>query len=168
MERQTCLTIDSLSPTHFPDDAYFDISDFEPIEIGEFSHYGQVHLQLIQQEKHYLNTKQEKYRYPQPKTDVKAGSNQCFINMMLSHSAIYSAFCYVTRKRISIVPSNLLDVLAVKSTSYNVLLNQEQKSLLWINDRKLPERVILIDAILQEPGLNDTWIAKLNAMKTQK
>ncbi|KAH0571591.1 hypothetical protein SS50377_25780 [Spironucleus salmonicida] len=129
-------------------------------------------LQLLSEEiVKSSNTPQQqvfKYRYPQPKTDVKAGSNQCFINMMLSHSAIYSAFCYVTRKRISIVPSNLLDVLAVKSTSYNVLLNQEQKSLLWINDRKLPERVILIDAILQEPGLNDTWIAKLNAMKTQK
>ncbi|KAH0571568.1 hypothetical protein SS50377_25757 [Spironucleus salmonicida] len=159
-----------LAPTIYSEESYFDISDFEPMCSGEFSHYGEVAIipKVITQKPSVEVTKISGLRFKQPKEgDIKI-TNENFISMMNSHSAIYSAFHFVNRKGLAVVPRNLLDILAHKTTNCTVLLNQEQKTLLWINDRKLNERLILVNSILEEPGLNVAWNSRLNAMKSQK
>ena len=78
--------------------------------------------------------------------------------MMNSHSAIFSALYYVKKRGIVQVPRNLLDLLAIKTTKSYILLNQEQKTLLWINNNRFTDRILLVNAILDEPGLNTAWL----------
>ncbi|KAH0572654.1 hypothetical protein SS50377_24765 [Spironucleus salmonicida] len=148
------LAFDSLSPPVYSEDSLLSITDMEPIDVsGLFQQ--QVQIQL---------TKLTQLRYKQPKKDLISTANPHFYKMMESHSAIYSAFYFLTRKGLCFVPKQILDQLSIQTTKTNILQVQEQRILIYINDRKEAERKLIIREILQEPNLSTSWVERLQKM----
>ncbi|KAH0572623.1 hypothetical protein SS50377_24734 [Spironucleus salmonicida] len=84
---------------------------------------------------------------------------------MSSHCALYGILAQLHARRKVQVPTTLMEQLGRRTANAVALAAQEQKLVLWVTGLESGARGVVLDALKLAPGLSQTWVAKLRALR---